>query len=127
MNRKEVFGEIEHTLGLVPTMFKAMPETSLELEWKLFKKIQLEESAIPPKMREFIGIGVAGATKCRYCSLFHTEVAKLHGATAAEIEDANHYAKSSAGWSAYINGMQIDYEQFKRETQQIIEHVRKNR
>jgi len=35
-----------------------------------------------------------------------------------------HYAKSSAGWSAYINGMQVDFELFQREIRQVCEHVR---
>lgn len=41
-----------------------------------------------------------------------------------EIEDAVHYAKSSAGWSTYINGLQIDYETFKDEMSRAYEHVR---
>jgi alkylhydroperoxidase/carboxymuconolactone decarboxylase family protein YurZ len=56
--------------------------------------------------------------------LFHTEVAKLYGATDAEIEDALHFAKSSAGWSTYINGLQIDFDEFKAEVRRIVEHVR---
>jgi hypothetical protein len=35
-----------------------------------------------------------------------------------------HYAKSSAGWSAYLNGMQVDYDQFKKEIRQACEYVR---
>jgi len=58
--------------------------------------------------------------------VYHTEVAKLNGATDAEIEDAVHYAKSSAGWSAYINGMQIDYDQFHKEVLSACDHARKN-
>ena len=69
-------------------------------------------------------VGIAAATKCHYCVLFHTEVAKLHGATDAEIEDALHFAKSSAGWSTYINGLQIDFDEFKAEVRRIVEHVR---
>jgi len=56
--------------------------------------------------------------------LYHTEAAKLNGATDAEIEDAVHFAKSSAGWSTYLNGMQVDYEQFKAEVRKVSEHVR---
>ncbi len=31
--------------------------------------------------KELIGIAVSGATHCRYCAYFHTEAAKLFGAT----------------------------------------------
>jgi AhpD family alkylhydroperoxidase len=124
MTRQEVYDDIEQTFGLVPSMFKELPDSSLELEWQLFKRIQLEESPIPNKYRELIGLGIAGITKCRYCAFYHTEVAKLFGATDEEIEDALHFAKSSAGWSAYINGLQLDFDQFKEEIVRACEHVR---
>jgi len=124
MDRKQVYKEIEQIFGLVPSFFKMIPDSSLELEWRLFKRVQLDEGPIPNKYRELIGVAIAAATKCRYCSLYHTEVAKLNGATDAEIEDAVHFAKSSAGWSTYLNGMQMDYEQFKSEVNQACEHVR---
>ncbi len=125
MTRKEVFMEIEQTLGKVPSFFKLVPDRSLEIEWKLFKTLQLEESPIPNKYRELIGVAISAVTKCKYCSFFHTEVAKLFGASDAEIEDAVHYAKSSAGWSAYLNGMQVDYDDFKKELFESIEYIKK--
>lgn len=122
--RQEIYREIEDTFGLVPSMLKALPDSTLELEWELFKKTQIEESAIPGKYRELIGVGISGVTKCRYCAFYHTEMAKFMGATDAEIEDALHFAKATAGWSTYINGLQIDYDQFKDEIRRAIEHVR---
>ncbi len=123
MNKQQIYREIEETLGIVPSMFKTLPEVTLESEWKLFKQIQLEDGPIPNKYRELIGIAIAGVTKCRYCAFFHSETAKLFGATEEEIEQAVHYAKSSAGWSAYINGLQFDFDEFKEEVLQICEHV----
>lgn len=123
MTRKEVCKDIEQTLGLVPTMFKSLPDSSLHEEWELFKRVQIDEGPIPNKYRELIGLGIAAVTKCRYCAFYHTEVAKLYGATQDEIEDAIHFAKSSAGWSAYVNGAQIDFEKFKEEILQVCEHA----
>lgn len=124
MSKEQVLNEIEQTFGLVPTMFKALPESSIELEWNLFKRVQLEEGPIPNKYRELIGVAVAAISKCRYCSYFHTELAKLNGATDEEIEDAVHFAKSSAGWSTYVNGLQLNYEEFTKEVDMACEHVR---
>lgn len=124
MNRQEVYREIEEMFGLVPSMFKVVPDSSLELEWRLFKRVQFDEGPFPNKYRELTGVAIAAATKCRYCALYHSEVAKLNGATEDEIEDAVHYAKSSAGWSTYINGLQLDYDEFKDEVLQACEHVR---
>lgn len=126
MNRKEVFQDIEKTFGKVPAFFKLVLDRSLELEWNLFKTLQLDESPIPNKYKELIGVAVAAVTRCKYCSFFHTEVAKLFGASDAEIEDAVHYAKSSAGWSTYLNGMQMGYDQFSKELLASIEYIKKS-
>ena len=124
MKRQEVYKEIENTLGVVPTMFKSIPDATLEMEWQLMKRVQMEPGPIPNKYRELIGLAMAAATRCRYCAFFHTEMAKLNGATNAEIEDAVHFAKSSAGWSTYLNGLQLDYEQFKTEILKAVQHAR---
>ena len=79
---------------------------------------------VPNKYRELIGVGIAATTKCAYCIYFHTSMAKLNGATDAEIEDAVHFAKSSAGWSTYLNGMQLDQSQFKKEIDRACDFVR---
>jgi AhpD family alkylhydroperoxidase len=123
MTRKEIYKDIEQTLGIVPAMFKSIPDSSLREEWELFKRVQLDEGPIPNKYRELIGLGISAVTKCRYCAFYHTELAKLYGATQEEIEDAIHFAKSSAGWSAYVNGAQIDFEKFKEEVLQACEHA----
>ena len=62
------------------------------MEWDLFKKIQLEGEALDGKQRELIGLAISAVTKCRYCTYFHTEMARLNGATEKEIEEAVHYA-----------------------------------
>jgi len=123
MTREEVYQDIRTTLGVVPAFLESVPDTTLELEWELFKSVQLEEGAVPNKYRELIGLGIAAVTKCRYCLFFHTVAARALGATDAEIEDAVHFAKSSAGWSTYITGMQTDFEQFKKDIQQIADYI----
>jgi len=124
MTRQEVYQDIEQVFGLVPSMFKAIPDAMLEAEWSLFKSIQLDDGPVPQKFRELIGVAISAVTKCRYCAYFHTETARLFGATDAEIEAAVHYAKSSAGWSTYINGLQLDYDQFRNEVDRACAHVR---
>ena len=124
MKREEVYLDIEKMFGFVPSFFKVIPDNSLELEWKLMKAVQFDEGPIPNKYRELMGIAISAVTKCRYCTLFHTEAAKLNGATNAEIEDAIHFAKSSAGWSAYLNGYQIDFDQFREEINRAVKYMR---
>ncbi len=124
MDRQDVYQDIERIFGLVPTFFKELPDNTLEAEWRLFKAVQVDDGPIPQKYRELIGLGIAAVTKCRYCIFYHTALARLFGATSDEIEAAVHYAKSSAGWSAYLNGLQVDYDTFAREVERACEHVR---
>lgn len=122
--RDAVYHEIEQMFGLVPAMFKLLPDSTLELEWRLFKASQFDPGPIPNKYRELIGLGLSAIAKCQYCIAYHTEVARLNGATDAELEDAVHFAKSSAGWSTYLNGMQVDLDQFKREVRSAVAYAR---
>ncbi|MGE5362864.1 MAG: carboxymuconolactone decarboxylase family protein [Bacteroidota bacterium] len=126
MNQDKLYREIEDTFGLVPMMFKQMPANILEIEWNLFRKTQLEDGNIPNKYRELIGIGIASAMKCQYCTYFHTAIARLYGATDAEIEEAVHFAKQTTGWSTYVNGLQLDFTQFKKEIDMACKHVKES-
>ncbi len=126
MDRKKVYKEMEEMFGLVPIMFREVPDATLETEWKAFKQMQMDEGPIPNKYRELIGVAISAVTKCKYCAFYHTEVAKLNGATEDEIKDAVRYAQSSAGWSTWLNGLQVDYNKFKEEILQVCEHVRRN-
>jgi AhpD family alkylhydroperoxidase len=121
--KQEVYNEIKQMMGVVPTFFKSIPEDSLDMEWQLMKQIQMMDGPIPQKYRELMGIGIAAATKCKYCSYFHAEMAKLAGATDEEIQSAVQFAKTVTGWSTYLNGMQTDFPTFQRELQQVAKHV----
>ena len=107
------------TVGIVPSFFERIPDEYLEEEWHLFKELIFGETLIPNKYKELMGIAIHSETKCEYCTLFHTEAAKLFGATEEEIQEAVHYAKMTLGWSAYLNGMRQDYDEFADELQQI--------
>jgi AhpD family alkylhydroperoxidase len=124
MDRKQIFAEMEEHCGLVPSFFKSIPDATLGLEWELFKKLQIEENNLTPKEKELIGLGISAVTKCKYCTYFHTEFAKLCGATDAELQETVHYAKATAGWSAYINGSQEDFGEFKQQVDQVCNHLR---
>ncbi len=123
MSREEIYDEMRNLFGLVPSFFKALPNSILETEWQLYKKIEIEEGPIPQKFLQLIGLGVAAATKCRYCVLYHTEMAKLHGATQDEIDAALAYTKLSTGWSSFVNGAQLDFDTFRAEVQRACEHI----
>ncbi len=122
---KKTLDEIKQMFGIVPTWVTEMPEPAVVGFWNLMRDFQLGESVIPNKYKELIGVAVAGATRCRYCSLFHTEAAKLEGATEAEIAEASTMGAVTMFGSTFLNGQQIDYERFAKETRQIVDHIRK--
>ncbi len=124
MTVAEVQADIRETLGLVPEFMAEVPDSLIETEWASFKALVLSETAIPNKYKELIGLGVSGATRCRYCVYFHTESARLFGATDEEINEAALIAKNTMGWSTYLNTRAFDYDRFKAEFDQIADHVR---
>ena len=127
MDREQIYTDMKKTIGLVPSMFKSFPDDILELEWNLFKKTELSEGPIPGKYRELIGLAISAAQKCQYCTFFHVENARLFGATEEEIENALSYAKMTTGWSTYLNGMQLNTEQFKSEVKEIGRYLKEHK
>lgn len=125
-SRAQVYREIDETLGRVPHWVEEMPESALVGFWRLFRDFYLAETAIPPKYKELIGVAVSGATHCRYGTLFHTERARLHGATDREIAEASMMASVTMMGSTFLAGQQIDFAQFKRETHEIVAWAREN-
>ncbi len=120
------YRDMEATLGVVPWFFKQFPEAGIAGAWREFKIIQLNpHSALPGKDKELIGLAVASQIPCRYCVVFHTEAARLNGATDPEIREAVAMASITRHWSTFLNGMLIDETMFRRETDQVIANVRK--
>ena len=123
--RHETDRDIEETFGLVPEFFKRVPDYLLPSEWASFKSLQLsDQTAIPNKYKEMIGLAVSGATRCRYCCYFHTEAARLFGATEDEITETAMIAKNTMGWSTYLNTLHFDYDAVTAEFAQITAHIR---
>ena len=123
--RRRVEAEITQAFGIVPTWAKSIPDAAVEGFWRTMSDFQLAETRIPNKYKELIGLGVSGATRCRYCQLFHAEAARLFGATEEEIAEASMMAAHTMSASTFLNSQGVDYEEFKKETLQIVDYVRK--
>ena len=81
-------------------------------------------TALSPKTKELIGLGVAAQVPCRFCIIAHTEFAKLNGATDAEINEAIAMASFTRDMSTLLNGMQIDETQFRRDVDHLVRNVK---
>ncbi len=125
MDYPETLKDIEDTMGIVPGFMKALPEDALVHDWALWKKYSFEESVIPKKYRELMGLAVAANIKCPYCQVMHTAMAKYHGATDEELRELYHLASLTSRWSAMIHAQSYEWERFQREVEQIGKHLEK--
>jgi AhpD family alkylhydroperoxidase len=115
------YRDIEQTLGSVPGFFKMFPEAGIAGAWAEFKSVQLNpKTALNGKIKELIGLAVAAQVPCQYCVYFHTAAARLNGATDAEIRETVAMAAITRHWSTVLNGMQVDLDGFKRETDTVL-------
>lgn len=122
---KLTYQEIQNTLGVVPTFMKAYPEEGISAAWEEFKSIQLNPyTELMAKEKELIGLAVAAQIPCKFCVYFHTEVAKLNGATDNDIKEAIAIAAATRHWSTYLNGIQYSESDFQKETNSIISFMK---
>ena len=65
-------------------------------------------------------MAIAAQVPCHYCVYFHTAAAKLNGATDQEIREAVAMAAIVRHWSTVLNGMQVDFNGFKQDTDTVL-------
>jgi AhpD family alkylhydroperoxidase len=68
-------------------------------------------------------LAVASQIPCIYCIYFHTESAKMYGATDEEIKEAIAQGASTRHWSIILQGNEVDYEAFKKEVQLMLKKM----
>src|SRR5262245_38808943 len=118
--------DIQKTFGFVPGFMKVMPDLALPGAWTEFKALQVNPmTAVPPKMKELVGLAVAAQIPCEYCIYAHTEFAKLNGATDAEIAEAVTMGALTRKWSTFLNGIQTDEGKFRAEFGQLVANMKK--
>jgi AhpD family alkylhydroperoxidase len=118
--------EIEEMFGQVPTWLRQMPDEAVTGFWAQMRDFYLAETRLPNKTKELIGIAVSGATRCRYCALFHTEAARFFGATDEEIAEACAMAGVTMAGSAFLNAIQADYDEFRQQTLDMLGYARQH-
>jgi len=108
--------DIQSTMGGVPGFVKQFPKAGLPGAWAEVKAIELsDKTALPPKVKSLISLAVAAQIPCNYCIWSDTQNAKRAGATDEEIQEAVAMAALTRHWSTIFNGMQVDFDTFKKE------------
>jgi AhpD family alkylhydroperoxidase len=118
------YKDVERTFGAVPTFFRTFPESGFAGAWREYKATFLTETALPLKIKELIGLGVAAQIPCAYCTYAHTKAATSEGATEAEVREAVAMAALTRHWSTFLNGAMIDEATFRKETDQAVKLIR---
>lgn len=118
--------DIQKTFGFVPHFLSDIPAEALPGTWEEMKSLQLNnKTALPNKIKELIGLGVAAQIPCQYCISAHTEFSRVNNATEAEIGEAVSEAALTRHWSTFMNGMQLDQAKFRADISMAVANMKK--
>jgi len=123
--RSEVIADIQNIFGQALGFFEQLPDPVLRHAWKLFRGVSLSETLIPGKHKELISLGVAAALSCRYCTYFHTEAAKLNGASDDEIKETAAFVAQARYFTTIVTGQRLDHDQFRKDVRPLVATMRK--
>jgi AhpD family alkylhydroperoxidase len=105
---------------------RRFPEEGIAPAWRELLSIELNPATeVPGKTKELIGLAVASQIPCQYCVVFHTEAAKLNGATDQEIREAVAVAALVRHWSTVLNGAMADETQFRKDIDRVVAGAKK--
>jgi AhpD family alkylhydroperoxidase len=118
--------EIERAIGFVPAFMRSIPSSLLPGWWDQMKSLEMNpKTALDAKTKELIGLAVASQIPCDYCVYFHTRVAKAHGATEQEIQEAVGMAAMTRFGSTLMHGGQADLVQYKKDVDRAFKPAKK--
>lgn len=118
--------ELTEAFGFVPAFVNTLPPLEARLWWNAVRDFQLSDKTnLDNKTKELIGLGVSSQIPCHYCVLFHTEAARLNGATEHELQEAIFMASLTRMGSTILNGAALDPNTFDKELGEIVRYVKK--
>jgi AhpD family alkylhydroperoxidase len=110
------YKDVERTLGKVPNFLHQVSKAALPGAWSEVKALQFsDKTALPPKVKALISLAVSAQVPCTYCIWEDTEAAKRAGASEDEIQEAVAIAALTRHWSTIFNGMQVDFDTFRKD------------
>jgi len=117
MGEEEVYKQIAAEFGgTLPAFVKQLPKAALAGAWQEERDLELSDrTALPPKVKALISLAVAAQIPCQYCIWADTNNARRAGATEEEIGEAVAMAALTRHWSTLFNGLQVDYDQFRKD------------
>jgi len=119
----ETQNEIEEACGQVPSWIANLAEPASDHSWGLVRDLDFEETELSAREKALIGVGVAAAIKCPYCSYFHKTEARMEDVTDEEIAEAVNLASMTEYFSTVLHGTEVDLEDFVEETTEMVEYI----
>ena len=115
MSREDIYKDIKETLGGVGGFFDKMDDATLETVWETTKKTFLSDMSLGLKVNAMVALGAAYGMGCEYWIEFHTQTARLAGATDQNLEDVKTLAEFSAQFRAFLKSVFYDFDTWKKE------------
>lgn len=108
--------EVKATFGTVPSFMATMSRAALPGAWAEMKGVLLDEAtALPPKTKALIAVGVGAAIGCEACVWMDSAEALRRGTTEEELREAIGVAAVEQHWNVIIKGALIDLATLKAE------------
>jgi len=105
-----VLDQVRAVFGFVPTFIQELQRllpAAAEQSWELIKTYQMAKTHIQPVHRELIGLATAAVIGCQYCTIWHTESARAHGATDVQLRETCLHARENHQWGCYLHARGI--------------------
>lgn len=115
--------EIEEYLGQVPSWMDSLAEPASDQSWELVRDLQFGETELSAREKALIGVGVAAATKCPYCTNFHKAEARLEDVTEDELAEVVNVVSNTQYFSTILHGAEADVDEFSDEMAEIVEYI----
>jgi AhpD family alkylhydroperoxidase len=120
---KNLEKEMTEAFGFVPDFYKTLPASAQEHAWGLQRDVELSPGALEPRTKELIGLAIAAHIKCTYCTYFHMQAARAHGASDEEMREAVLMGGFTSMMSNALNGARYDHPKFEKEVDRAIAHM----
>jgi len=120
---KNIEKEMTQLFGFVPDFYQTVPEVGQRHCWGLQRDLELAQGALDPRTKELIGLAIAAQIKCQYCTYFHMQAARAHGAGDEELREAVLMGGFTDMMSNALNGAHYDFAKFQKEVDRAIQHM----
>lgn len=117
--------EMEEALGQVPSWMDGLAEQASDHSWGIFRDLTFgEDTDLSAREKALIGVGVAAAINCPYCTYFHKEEARLSEVTDDGLKEAVNVAGATKYFSTILHGNEVNVDDFIAETDEIVNHIK---